>query len=365
MKKATYIFLTMTILFSCKSGSEERSIAEYLTGIRWENSDLDFIGFDSTFVFLPINEMYLLPYSFKYSLKSDTLIIINKSNDAYNFKDFENPISHVRILIFDKDSIKLELLNEGSKELFEGFNNFTFYNSNAIDRYSYYNEKDSNCLNQINRAKEEINNGSLVFCIHPRWPFRQEEELIALLNIHGVKYRDLGPFPDVLPISRNCYNETMDYFIQRKFGESFIDSLMREADSLMVQNNRSKFIKYYACDERPYRPKSESGYDNSLTAMVDLPIKYSIEEWKSTKTQTVSRPFMDIGFYIDTTGVISNFYLNYFNPELNWNIKYKETLFKLGVERIKEDSVWIPGKILGIKVRTDNNVRIFFERKSE
>jgi hypothetical protein len=73
----------------------------------------------------------------------------------------------------------------------------------------------------LNKAKEEINNGSLVFCIHPRWPFRQEEELIELLNIQGVKYRDLGPFPDVLPIDRNCYHETMDYYIREKFGESF------------------------------------------------------------------------------------------------------------------------------------------------
>jgi hypothetical protein len=189
-----------------------------------------------------------------------------------------------------------------------------------------------------------------------------------LLKNNGIKYKDLGPPPDVLPIDRNCYRETMDYYIQKKFGRSFIDSLMKAADTLMVLDNRSEFINYYACDEQPYRPISKPGHVNSLTAKVDLPIKKFRKEWKTSEGEdmfAVYSPFMDIGFHIDTTGVISNFHLNYFNPELDWNKKYEDNLFKLGVERIREDSIWVPGKILGFNVRTDNNVRIHFKRTNE
>jgi len=369
MKKTTYILLIATIsLFSCKNVTEERNIEDNLTGVRWENSDLDFIGFDSTLIFIPIKDLYPTTCSFEYSIKSDTLRIINKTVNAYNLIDFEDTVSYVRILSLEKDRIKLELLNYGAKELFNGFENFTFFNSNTIDRYSYYQEKDTFCLGQINKAKEEIKDDSLVLCIHPRWPFRQEKEFIELLISHGIKYKDLGPPPDVLPIDRNCYRETMDYYIQKRFGRSFIDRLMKEADTLMVRNNRSTFFVYYECDEEPYLPNYSSDYNNMMTSEVNIPIKKDRKEWKTSDGENmfaVYRPFMDIGFYIDTTGKISNFHLNFFNPELDWNKKFKDQLFKLAIEKIKQDSIWVPGKILGFKVRTDNNVRIHFERKNE
>ncbi len=357
----------MTSIFSCRNESLEEKLTDRLIGVRWENSDLDFVGFDSTLFFIPIKDMYPTTCAFKYSLKSDTLIIINKTVNAYNLIDYQDTISYLKIKV-EKDSIKLELLNKGAKELFNGFENFTFYNSNTIDRYSYYKEKDSACLEQINKAKEEIKNGTFVLCIHSRWPFRQEKEFIELLEKHGIIYKDLGPPPDVLPIERNCYKETMDYYLQKQFGKAFIDSLMKEADTLMVNNNRSKYIKYWSCDEKPHLPNSRRGYNDNMSAKVDLPIKKFRKEWKTRDGEdmfAVYRPFMDIGFHIDTTGVISNFHLDFFNPELDWNKKYKDQLFKLGVKRIKEDSIWIPGKILGIKVRTDNNVRVYFKRKDE
>lgn len=358
----------MISLFSCKNENLETKLIDKLIGVRWENSDLDYIGFDSTLIFVPIKNMYPTTCAYKYSIKSDTIIIINKTVNAYNLIDFKDTISYIKIKYLDTDSVKLELLNNGAKELFKGFKHFNFYNSNTIDRYSYYQEKDTVCLEQINKAKEEINTGTFVLCIHPRWPFRQEKEFVKLLERHGIKYKDLGPPPDVLPIERNCYRETMDYYIKKQFGKSFIDSLMKEADTLMVINNRSEFIDYYACDERPHLPKNRPGYNDEMTVKVDLPVKKYRKEWKTSDGEdmfAVYNPFMDIGFHIDTTGKIDNFYLNFFNPEIDWNKKYKDKLFKIGVEKIKEDSVWIPGKILGIAVRTDNNIRIYFEMKNE
>ena len=370
MKKTVQILflLLISLLISCMNQEKEKQLADRLIGVQWENSDLDFIFFDSTLVHILMKDMYPETCAFEYLIKSDTLIIINKTVDAYNLFEFKDSISHLRIKYVEKDSIELEPLNDGAIELFNGFESYKFYNSKTIDRYTYYREKDASCLKQITKAKEEIENGLFVVCIHREWPFRQQKEFIEVLEKHNIGYKDLGPYPDVMPFERDCYKETMDYYIQKQFGDSFIDSLMRTADTLMVRNNRSKFIEYYACDEQPHLPNSRDGYNDNMTAEVDLPLRKFKKEWERSEGEyqfAVYRPFMDIGFHIDTTGEISNFYLNSFVPELDWNKKYKEELFKLGVEKLKEDSVWVPGKILGFKVRTDHNVRMYFEKVDE
>lgn len=368
MRKAIYILTAILILFSCKNENTERKLINDLIGIRWENSDLDFIGFDTTLVFIQIKDIYTTTCAFKYSIKSDTLIIINQTVNAYNLIDFKDSISYLKFKSVEKDSIKLELLNNGAKELFKDFQNLSFYNPNTIDRYSYYQEQDTCCLEQINKAKEEIWNGTFVFCIHSGWRFRQEKEFIELLEKYGIIYNDLGPQSDELPVKRNCYRETMDYYIRQQFGGAFIDSLRKEADTLMVLTNRSKFIDYFACDEKPHLPNFKPGSNENMTIEVGLPIKKHRREWKSRDGREMfkeSSPFMDIGFYIDTTGVISNFYLNNFNPAHNWNNKYKDELYNLGVKKLKSDSIWVPGKILGFPVRTDNKVRVFFVREKE
>lgn len=339
-----------------------------LVGVQWENCDLDFVRFDSSLVSIPIKEMYPITCSFEYLVVSDTLIIKNKTIDAYNIIDFCDSVSYLKIEFVYQDSIKLRPLNKGAKELFNGFQSFNFYNSSTIDRYFYYKEKDTICLQQIKQAKKDIKNGVFVLCIHPWWPFRQEKEFIKLLEENGIKYKDLGRPPDVLPIERNCYKETMDYYIHKQFRKGFIDSLMRVADTLMIRSNRSVFFEYYVCDERPYSSKFKRGNSENITVEVDLPIRKHRKEWKTSEGQdmfAVYSPFMDIGFHIDTTGIISDFHLNFFNPELSWNKKYKDKLFSIGVEKIKENSMWIPGKILDIPVRTDNNVRVHFRSKND
>ena len=369
MKRLIYILLIiLTFLFSCINEKRERTFCDNLIGIYWENCVLDFIKFDSSLVFISKKDWYSIARSFNYSIVSDTLIIKNKTIDTYNIIDLEDFVSYLKIEFIQRDSIKLKPLNKGAKELFNGFESFNFYNSSTIDRYFYYKEKDTACLQQIEWAKEEIKNGIFVLCIHPLWPFRQETEFIKLLEETGIKYKDLGPPPDEVPVERNCYKETMDYYIRKQFGRGFIDSLMRVADTLMVRSNRSKFFEDYVCDERPHLYNLKRIDSENITIEVDLPIRKLRKEWKTNKGEdmfAVYSPFMDIGFHIDTTGVISDFHLNLFNPELAWNKKYEDKLFSLGVEKIKEKSSWVSGKILDIPVRTNNNVRVHFRSKNE
>lgn len=357
----------LSVFISCNEKKTETNLSSKLIGVKWENSELDFIAFDSTLVYIPIKELYPTSCAFEYTLKSDTLIIINKTVNAYNLVDFNDTISFLKIEYITKDSLRLKSINSGANELLKGFENFTFYNSKLLDRYSYYIEKDSVCLKQINQAKAQIEQNELVFCFHPPWPFRQEKEFIKLLKRVDISYKDLGPPPDVYPIERNCYRETMNYYINKKFGTDFITNLLMKADTLMVNNSRADFFKYYACDVRPHIPGDRPRQNDNMTTYVDLPVKKNRKEWTTSKGEkmfAVYRPFIDIRFDIDTTGEISNFSLTFFNPQLKWNKQFRDKLFELGVAKIKENPIWIPGKILGIEVRTDNNVRMTFEQEN-
>jgi hypothetical protein len=49
--------------------------------------------------------------------------------------------------------------------------------------------------------------------------------------------------------------------------------------------------------------------------------------------------------------------------EAKENEKYEDKLFSIAVRYIQSEyPIWIPGKVNGVPVRTDNNVRIFLSR---
>ena len=70
---------------------------------------------------------------------------------------------------------------------------------------------------------------------------------------------------------------------------------------------------------------------------------------------------MDIGFYIDKSGNASGYFLNYFmDANSKSNQKFKDELFKIGVEQLKAIKHWETGFVNGQKVNTENNVRVYF-----
>jgi hypothetical protein len=362
MKIPFKIFI-LTLLTSCSSLTEKDSRA-ILNGAKWENQDLDFIGFDSTLIYVPIKNEYPTACAYNFELYSDTLRIINKTVNAYNVINFKDSISLLKIKYLAKDSFEISLLNDGAKELFNGFINLKFYNSKTIDRFKYYQERDLVCKNAIDSALADIRLNKYVVCIHPPWPFRNEKEFIELLKNDGITYADLGPPPDVLPIDRNCYRETMDYFINKKFEDGFVRKILLKADTLMVRNSKSRVFDYYECDTEPQIDGHRNG-SSEMTVKTSLPVEEDRKEWKTKNNEdmfAVYNPFIDLGFQIDTVGQLSNFYINYFNPQLDWNKQFKKELFELGVREIKASGKWIPGTILGQKVNVKHNVRLQFKR---
>ena len=237
MKKITLLSCLLYVLLSC-SNKGNSSIVTISRDVDWENSDLNRIYFDSIFVYISHNafsekgEMYKYHYVIMSDILEITDIIYNNKTQESKDTIFTYKIEHA-----NKDSFKLKAIKSNIKNPFSGFLNLTFYNMQTTNRFQYYIEKDSNCLEQVDKAQDDISKNKLVFLDYSTKPFRQKLEFISLLNKNNISYVDLGPYPDVLPSDRNCYKETMDYYIRKKYGKNFISDLMKRADTLMIQNN--------------------------------------------------------------------------------------------------------------------------------
>lgn len=215
---------------------------------------------------------------------------------------------------------------------------------------------DSMCIKDIEKAKNDITKGKVVFC-HPMGfgshNLRQENQLRELCKRHGLIF-DYELFSDVIieGQTQGCYGAYMDKIIAGKFGASFKQNLLEQADSILLEANDT--IAYYKCDKRPQIP-GRNDHDR-LFPNINENIK------KKLKADNEGRfPFMDIGFYINKEGITSGYFINYFHDaDSKSNQKFKAQLFELGVEELKKIKIWETGEVGGQKVNTENNVRVYY-----
>lgn len=230
---------------------------------------------------------------------------------------------------------------------------------------AYPNPTDSLCISDINRAKKDIANGNIVFTQEYGFLFgdiRYERELRKLCKNYGLIF-DFELISDVVidGQTQGCYGAYMDKIIADKFGRDFKEKLHKAADSIYLDNiiKSHKVVQYWDCDERPRLPNEITRTNDYLTIkMVD---NIDIAE---NKCHHGGSPFLDLGFIVELDSTISGFYIRNFVPDLDINKRYKTELFNIAVKHMKDIySEWIPGKIDGHMVRTNNNVRIFFTKE--
>lgn len=226
-------------------------------------------------------------------------------------------------------------------------------------------KKDTTCIYEIERAKKDINNGKIVFSENFGFgnkEFRYFKELKELCKQNGLEYSyDLIGCVQYNNQTQGCYTAYMDIVIAEKFGEDFKIKLHQKADSLFLVRAKleNKIVQYWDCDERPRLPDETKRTNDYLTS-----ISISKPDIKENKEEYGGWPFFDIGFIIEKDSSISDYYISNFVPQLEENEKYKDELFKIAIDYIEENySVWVPGKIKDVLVRTDNNVRIFLEKE--
>ena len=268
-------------------------------------------------------------------------------------------------------TFKLKSISIDSVELISNikqpllFSKFKFYNKKRIDRYKYFQSKDSLCTFQIQKAAKDIINNIYIFSyLNKSIYFRNEKEFIQLLSQNGIVYKK-NFYSCSPPNNRNCYQECMNDFLINRYGYKFFDSLLRVSDSLMIKNNPSKYFSNSVCDKRSsIFNKSWITFEDYLNTTLPLKDFEEITIIDEEKIVTKYHPFMDIDFKVDTLGRTSDFRLNNYYSKDKFNDKFKKQMFEEAVNYIRFQQ-WQPGEILGKKVNTENNLRIQFTSESK
>ncbi|WP_133159421.1 hypothetical protein [Solitalea longa] len=219
---------------------------------------------------------------------------------------------------------------------------------------------DSICIKDIKKAKNDVSKGKIVFCVPMGFgspQLRQEKRLRELCKKYNIVF-DYEMFSDIKMMgqTQGCYGAYMDKIIAEKFGNSFKENLLVQADRILLASNDT--VEYYLCDRRPQIPGKDE-YNTTLDANVSDELNNELKVDKDGHL-----PFIDIGFYINKNGDASGYFINYFYDGNNEsNQKFKDELYKIGVEKLKTIKLWETGMVNGQKVNTQNNVRVGFTTK--
>lgn len=246
-----------------------------------------------------------------------------------------------------------EFEEEFVEDKFEKFDPIAYVSSPA--------KTDKLCLSAIEKAKADIKKGGIVFTQAAGFGFghnRYEAELKELCKQKGLKY-DIDLIGCVVfeGQTQGCYGAYMDKILSEKYGADFKKEMHQKADSLFLVNAVNKTIYYGDLDNRPRLPteKKRSSDDLGYVYVKNSEIKIKSNKWDDL-------PFMDIDFIVHKDSTISDF--NVSNFVAKGNDRFKTELFNLAVNKIKTDyPVWIPGSINGIPLKSDNNIRIHFNKK--
>lgn len=246
-------------------------------------------------------------------------------------------------------------------------NTFAYFLKSKEELLKYVDNpcpNDSNCLTEISKAKSEIATGKITFCMPQGlmiFELRQEQQLRKLCKTKGLnfQYQLFDCFVNSGQTD-GCYGLYMDKVIANRFGGDFKMKLLKEADSLYVATNPMAY--YTNCDTLPRL------YNKDIDESTEMDVPIMSELFNKLKISMYGYyPQVDIGFYIDTAGIPSKYFLSQFfiYDDIEENIKFKSELTKIAFEHIKQFKIWKPGIILNQKVKTEYNVRISFVNETK
>ncbi|TRX34095.1 hypothetical protein [Flavobacterium restrictum] len=216
---------------------------------------------------------------------------------------------------------------------------------------------DKICLIEIEKAKQDISRGKISFCMpsgEGNHELRQEKYIKILCEKHGIffKYEEMN---DAINKSgrQGCYKAYMDSFLAKKYGKNFKKSVLENADQILIKSNDT--INSYFCDIKPVI-KGIDLQDESIEVKINSTLKNQL-----VKDNLGYLPTINLIFFIDKKGSLSDFYLDSFNDnKKNSNIKFKNQLLITAIEELKKYKKSEPGKIKDKNVITKNSVRIIF-----
>lgn len=221
-------------------------------------------------------------------------------------------------------------------------------------------KSDTLCINDIERAKRDINKYQKLFietiCFGCRSkPFETEiEEVLKKRKIKKV-IEDIGCV-GYEGQTQGCYSGFISLKMKEEYGENYFSEIEKEAESIFIKNiiENNKVVSIYDLEDKE-KPKIisrevyiEGDYYTNIKA--NLPVK--IDSYKSL--------FADITFIIEKDGTIGNLSVsNWVNDAVDE--KFKKDLITKALKTLKENyNHWNPGKYKGNIARTENTLRVNF-----
>jgi hypothetical protein len=213
------------------------------------------------------------------------------------------------------------------------------------------------CKEDILKARADVEAGQIKLLMPMslgNFDLRQERQLRKLCNSIGIIFDyELYSCVGIGGQTKGCYSLYMDKILVTKFGPKFKESMLDKADSLHVATNPTVYFTY--CDILPKLQNNvEIAADLRMTIDKDLLSKLK-------KCPYDDYPQVDVGFYIDTLGNASGFFVSQYNICEESDYKYKKDLSKLVIDHVKSKGKWMPGSIRNRKLRTEFNTRVHFK----
>ena len=244
-------------------------------------------------------------------------------------------------------------------------------NSSKGDGFRSVPKTDTTCINAISKAKSDIENGKLSYCHGHKILYisglRSSSELDSLLQTSGIKtdvaYSDIVSTDKVYEgQTQGCYCDYMRYYIDRKYGKNFIDSLVELSDSFFVVDNINDTLYSPSWDTKPNYPDSQDTVDLrdfSETLQEDIDSVLTYPKGYKKRPDVNTNAYVDINFVVDKLGraTINSFD---FTLDLKNNLKYKKYFEKVISENYRK-SGWTSATIRNTPVISEVMLRVYFE----
>ncbi|MFD2541633.1 hypothetical protein ACFSSB_04815 [Lacinutrix gracilariae] len=263
---------------------------------------------------------------------------------------------YITIIFFQLSCVENKGIDKKDRKITEP--NITEITEFDLDNYVLNPEStDTLCNKDINRAKIDIENEKYVYVA----PFiiamkRYSNELKKLYAKKGVELDFELPNCVVEEgQTEGCYRVIMNSFLIEKLGVNFEKEFIKKADSLTTirMTNSDIPIISWNCDVEPEPLLKNRSYLETTLDVENLDLK------RTEKAKTW--PAIDLNFIIEKDGNISKFWSHNYMPNLEHNEKFKDDLYKIGVDYIKQNyPVWKAGRINNIPVRTEHHLRLTF-----
>jgi tetratricopeptide (TPR) repeat protein len=363
------------------------ALSNYLTAIKINKKDYsNYYGLGVVYLMKSDYQKAIYEFSKSLDLKHNEPIVLFAEGYAYQeLGEYEKAINDYKKVLKYYDRLQ-PWEKRYTKSVFEEEFLINLMQSQT-DYIDHPNDKDSACKCDVRRAKKEFKSGKLVFCETGEWntPYsRMFPELDSLCKHYGLTfYPDSGVERDYWiigdPNTYYCYKQYMDREIKKRFGASFREKLLNDADSLFKIKSINDTLPYAYCDVKPNYCKESKQY-------------YSYEKVENDFFQYFVFPndtilnaggihikfYLNVFFIIDTSGHASGYIVSLLIHNINGNAienifsdidtisenkyikEYRKVIQTNIINALEKMNCWSPGMIGYRKVKSSMDLDIDF-----